>query len=242
MNITWITQGGFVFEHGSQRLVVDPYFSGCLTQGHTHLVAPPLSLEQLKPSAVLCTHDHADHLDPKGVPELARHYPNCRFIGPRSVVAHLLKLGVSADRIQDIREGSVVTVGDLEITVTRAYHSEPHAVGLVLAAGGRKVYLSGDSEFDPQLAPAVIRLAGGPIDLALICINGKWGNMSWQQARDVIRAIRPAMTVPMHYGLFAENTVDPEPFVQACRNEGIPARTLKIGQPVSLDELLAGRD
>jgi len=83
MKITWLTQGGFLFENNGKRLVVDPYMSNAAEKqaGFKRLVPFPLTLAELRPDVLLCTHDHLDHLDPEAVPRIATADPDC--ISPR---------------------------------------------------------------------------------------------------------------------------------------------------------------
>lgn len=236
MNITWLGQGGFLFESGTTRLVVDPYLSDFVERNHhlTRLMEPPLSVEQLRPSAVFCTHDHIDHLDPEGAVWLAEAYPESRFFGPDSVVRKLGELGLAHHSAQAVGVGQTVSIGDFTVTATPAKHSDPDAVGLIVSDSERLLYLSGDTEFTPDLADQVADLASGPLDAVLICINGRMGNMKGEEAVEVVKALRPAVAHPMHYGLFAENTAAPQPFVQAVRSAGIEAGTMTPGVAFTL--------
>jgi L-ascorbate metabolism protein UlaG (beta-lactamase superfamily) len=38
----------------------------------------------------------------------------------------------------------------------------------------------------------------------------------------------------MHYGLFAENTADPEPFIKACNDDGIKSFGMTPGEEYEL--------
>ena len=91
MKITWLLQGGFIFDVSDRRIVVDAYFSDIVEsrQKLTRLALPPIPLDMIKPDMWICTHDHLDHLDPPTVKKAAAMYPECRFIGPVSVCRHL---------------------------------------------------------------------------------------------------------------------------------------------------------
>lgn len=238
MNITWLGQGGFVFESAGRRLVVDPYLSDVVErrQGLTRLMAPPLSALELDPEVLLCTHDHLDHLDPEGAAWIAEAHPACEFLGPASVLRKLDELGIAAGRRREIAEGQTVDAAGLAVTAVPAWHSDPDAVGLIVRGAGAGVYLSADTEYRAELPGRVCELAGGSIDAALLCINGRMGNMTAAEAVSVAAALRPGLTCPMHYGLFAENTADPGPFVAAVREAGLDARELQPGEPLAVGE------
>ncbi|MCD4824311.1 MAG: MBL fold metallo-hydrolase [Phycisphaerae bacterium] len=243
MNITWLTQGGFLFQSGSTRVVVDPYLSDCVErrQGLTRLVEPPLSVEELQPDAMVCTHDHMDHFDPQTIPRFAALYPNCLFLGPASVRRHLHEISIAQDRVLPFDVGRRVKIEQFSLSAMPAFHSNTDAIGLVIETGGQKIYLTGDTELTSQLldaAKAMINDHG--VDLLLVCINGKWGNMNIEDAVRLAEVIQPGLAVPMHYGLFAENTVEPVDFIEQCRKNEINAICLHIGREVQLSELLRG--
>ena len=88
LSITWLGQGGFLIEAESQRLVIDPYFSNVVEEreGLKRLVAPPCTIEELRPDLIFITHNHIDHFDPIALPEIHHQYPNVKIAGPASVM------------------------------------------------------------------------------------------------------------------------------------------------------------
>ena len=56
----------------------------------------------------------------------------------------------------------------------------------------------------------------------MICINGGYGNMNPEEAAQLTAEIEPAVVIPMHWGLVAENTSDPADFVRALAEDGQP--------------------
>ena len=118
----------------------------------------------------------------------------------------------------------------MSTTPTFAKHSDPSAVGLLIEAAGQKVYLTADTEFDEQLFTPSVEGANA----VMACINGRLGNMNWQEAAQTVRRLKPSMALPMHYGLFAENTEDPKPFISACREAGINSFEMTPGKPFQL--------
>jgi L-ascorbate metabolism protein UlaG (beta-lactamase superfamily) len=235
MNITWLTQGSFLFENNDTRIVVDPYMSNCLeTRGLKRLVDFPLSLEELKPDLLICSHDHLDHLDPETVKKIAALYPKCIFWGPKSCCEHFRQLGIAEDKIVLLEEGETYTFGKFSIIPVPAMHSDPDSVGFVIEED-KKVYLSADSKYDDGL----INKYNSDSDVVLICVNGTLNNMSINDALNVVKQIKPKFAFPMHYGLFAGHTVHPKPFVDGCEKLGIKSKALQAGISCELDDLLA---
>jgi L-ascorbate metabolism protein UlaG (beta-lactamase superfamily) len=231
MELTWLGQGGFLFESGGVKVAVDPYLSDALAgRGTPRMFPAPVAPDKLKVDWLICTHDHLDHLDPETAGPMAKAFPDMRITGPKSVVKHLREMGVAPARCVELKIGKAQVCGAIKIIPVKAIHSDPEAVGLLLEADGIRVYLSADTEYADDLAEKVLALAEGKIDLALICINGRLGNMNDTDAVKVIKKLAPVEAAPMHYGLFERNTADPQPFLQAVRAAGIRARELTVSE------------
>ena len=59
--------------------------------------------------------------------------------------------------------------------------------GTCLRLAGLKFYTTGDSEFDARL----LEVAQYAPDVLLVCINGKWGNMTSAEAVELTRQPSP---------------------------------------------------
>jgi L-ascorbate metabolism protein UlaG (beta-lactamase superfamily) len=103
----------------------------------------------------------------------------------------------------------------------------------LITVDGRTIYLSGDTLLTPQLLDALADQVG-QIDVVFIVINGKGGNMSVDDAVKLVARLRPRLAIPTHYGMFAENTEDPERFLAGCRAAKIECRTLALGENTAL--------
>ncbi len=226
----WLGQGGFAFKTDKDEvLVVDPYISdACKTP---RLVPPALvprnvrgDREQcqktLMPNYILCTHDHLDHTDPDALPELAET-SQAIFVGPPLSCKVFREKGVPDNRIMEMSRGDTKSLGSVKVTAVYAKHSED-SVGYVLDFGGVKVYVTGDTLYDPKLA----EVASLKPDILMPCINGKWGNMNVSEAVRLTTQIQPKVVAPMHWGMFAQNTVDPQVFVMAAKDGGVKCKIL----------------
>jgi len=240
MEITWITGGGFIIEQAGHRLVVDPYLSDVVEKAMkwTRLASAPVELEDLRPDIVFSSHNHPNHLDPEAIPKIAKYYPSCHFVGPKSVTEEITGIGINSNRLTTLKVGTSINIDGFQLTATPADHSDPDAVGIIIESDSKKIFISGDTRYYPELAKDILNYCDGKIDLALICMNGKYNNLNIEEAVDVLKELKPRIASPMHYGLFAENTEDPEPFIRKCQKSGINAYLFTIGKPVELDKLL----
>lgn len=230
LGIFWLGQGGYLFkDHEGRKITVDPYLSDyCrLVTGSewVRLSTWPVAPEKLKPGLTLVTHDHGDHTDPYTLRPI---YLNSQsmFCGPYSTYVHLgnTDIGVPADRRYRLDRGQSWNWNGIQISAIYANHTND-SVGFIINMAGRKVYISGDTSYDATLVNAV--KAANP-DIMLVCINGKLGNMTADEAARLVKATNANCTIPMHYGMFSINTADPQTFVAACSAQGVTARVVVL--------------
>ena len=217
--IHWLGQGGFAFKnHAGDVLVVDPYLSDSANGdgSATRLVDIPVRPKDVKLDYLFLTHDHQDHTDPHSAPAIAQANPDAPIICPPSSCHHLTKLGVPATQITTAMPGQSLAFPNFVAHVVAAEHSED-SVGFVFEFGSQgsstdtvSVYITGDTEYNDGLSAAVEEY--GP-EVLLVPINGRWGNMGAADAAKLAVQIAPREVIPMHYGMFAENTADPNEFL-----------------------------
>ena len=178
-------------------------------------------------AAILITHDHMDHLDEGTLRkiDLCAHL----FAAPASCREHLRRLGVPQERLLRFDRGESFGIVDAELHAVFADHTED-SIGLVVRAGGRTIYFTGDTLFSPRLAKEAAPFSP---DILVTCINGRWGNMGAEEAADVARALDVKVAIPTHYGMFAENTADPMDFVRAFG--AARCRLLQMYEPVEIE-------
>jgi L-ascorbate metabolism protein UlaG (beta-lactamase superfamily) len=236
MKFTWIGQGGILFESNNYRLAVDPYLSDIVERKHgvTRIAPPPMSVDELRPDSVFCTHNHLDHFDPETISKVSEKFLNCVFAGPESVAIKCEELKISSERIKRMRVGKEVFLGGFRLKALPAFHSDPDAVGIFMECEDKKIYISGDTEYKNDLPRSVMKFIGNEIDMMFICINGRLGNMNSDDALKMTEYLRPATAVPFHYGMFKENTADPLPFIDQCNANGIHSFGMEYGKVYEL--------
>ena len=202
LTIRWIGQGGYLFSDGNTTVCVDPYLSDVVNRvaGRPRMVEPAVQPEALSCDVVVCTHNHLDHIDIDAIPRMQKE--GLPFLAPSHGEETLRSCGVTDYTAFD--EGAVYQIGAFTLRAVFADHSVP-AVGLLLCHGNRKIYLSGDTEYHEKLK----ELSGEALDIAIICINGRLGNMNVDQAVELTKALNPTVGIPTHYGMFESNTEDP---------------------------------
>jgi L-ascorbate 6-phosphate lactonase len=210
----WLGGTGFVFKTSAgTQLYVDPYFSNCVAGifGVERAFPPPIAADEARPDLLVATHWHEDHLDPEGLPIVARH-SHTQFLAPPSCVSRLLGWGVARDRVSGLRLGESFSFRDVTITAVAARHlagtpgwETDDAIGLLLDFGGLRVYHSGDTEYDLRLR-ALAYDRERPIDACMLVINGAGGNMNAHEAALLAWQLGARTVVPMHHILWRDFT------------------------------------
>ena len=204
MIIRWIGQSGYVLKTRGTEIIIDPYLSDVVNRvaNRPRLVEAPIKPAEIRADAVICTHNHLDHLDSDAVCEMP---VSQRFITTNEGKTELEKLGRHNAAVLNL--GESITVGDIELTAVFADHTA-EAFGLIVRAEGATLYFSSDSLYNERL----FEIAQYRPDITFICINGKLGNMTAAEAVIVAGKIGAKVNVPNHYGMFASNTEDPHAF------------------------------
>jgi L-ascorbate metabolism protein UlaG (beta-lactamase superfamily) len=230
VTLTWYGQAIFFLRSPGASILIDPYFSDSIAnQGFIRLYAPLPRRGELKADYVIATHDHGDHLDI----ETLRDYVGWkRCYGPPSCVEHLKREGFSAETIGLFKRGDEMPLGGFKLSAVHAEHTED-SIGIMVEAAGKKLYFSGDTLMNPRL----FTIAEKSPDAGFICINGKFGNMTWQEAVIFAHALRLKNAFPCHYDLFAVNSENPAFFTSAFQGSPIRGRILERGKPYRLEEI-----
>lgn len=232
--IFWLGGAGFAFKTAAGKIIfVDPYLSDCLDHRYSWKRLPlspiPFGPDEVKPDLVLVTHAHDDHLDPETIPTLAAT-SQAVFVGPTRCVSAMLEWGISSEQVVEINRGESCVIQGVAISAVFAHHissaggETPDAVGYVLDLDGVVVYHTGDTLYHPDLQNVKVRQP----QVILPCINGQYGNMSAEEAAQLTYEIEATVAIPMHWGLVAENTVDPARFVAALARTGSWARPVVL--------------
>jgi L-ascorbate 6-phosphate lactonase len=226
MGYWWLGQGSAVIKLGGQIVWLDPYLDPDLDARGTsrRLMEPPVAPEEVtNATVVLLTHDHRDHIDPASLPGIAAASPSAQIIAPNPHLKRVNDLVGQSDLNIFVKAGQRVKVGGLEIIPVPAAHErldEDSALGhpylgYVLKVDGLTVYCAGDTVVYDGLVEA---LQGFAIDIAMLPINGRdyfrnqaniAGNMDFREAAELANQCRFDTVIPVHWGMFAANTVPP---------------------------------
>ena len=216
--IFWLGQGGFAFKTSSATIVmVDPYLSHSCKA--THLHPPAMDPKEAAADYVFCTHDHRDHLDPDTVVPIAKGDPSVEFVATPEGAAHLLQLGIEKGRVQAMQIGETKKFATFN---AKAVYAEctggPFTthMGIIFDFKPITLYITGDTKvgLDGYLDKMKDVIGLRP-DVMLVAINRGYSNPGPEDAAKLTKLVNPRVVIPMHFDCFAENTIDPNLFLQA---------------------------
>ncbi len=199
-----IGQSGYVIKTVSTEIIIDPYLSDVVNKvaNRPRMVQSPIDPKNIKSNAVICTHNHLDHLDAEACEQMPKE---TYFITTNEGKVKLSELG--QNNAIALNLGDCIAVGDIELTAVYANHTV-EAFGLIIKTEGKTLYFSGDTLFDEKL----FEISAYKPDYTFICINGKLGNMTVDEAVITAKKIGAKFNVPNHYDMFESNTENPHKF------------------------------
>lgn len=221
--IWWLGQNSYVLRGPAVSIMIDPFFSRAGPPEKYVREEVPLRADEIDPDAVFCTHNHSDHTDAEFLASLARHSTRTRFFGPAESTGEMLEAGIAAERVESVKPGDEVKIGDATVRVVLSKTPEVSDVahyGYVADLNGPRVYNTGDimrgvtqepSLMEParRAAPEVALVTTSPVEEEF---------PDFREAAELARAVGARVVIPAHYDCFAKRTFDPSVFAAHLRD------------------------
>ncbi|WKN29713.1 MBL fold metallo-hydrolase [Porifericola rhodea] len=181
------------------------------------------------PDLVLITDIHGDHLNVETLQAL--NLENSELIAPQAVIDQLEGSSVKFKKIHALANGEDTDWQDIKIEAVPMYnlpetedsrHPKGRGNGYILEVGGKRVYISGDTEDIPEMRNLK------DIDVAFVCMNLPY-TMDINQAADAVLAFKPAIVYPFHFRGGGGKFSDVESFKKMvnAKNDQIEVRLRK---------------
>ena len=222
------------FQTGLGDVKITPIYHACLViEGSGKVIyvdpAKPASFTGLpKADLILITHEHADHVDQdltsikaisKGDTQLWAPVAVTKFVTTASVISN--------GQTKQFGEWTIEAIPAYNLqrgpAAGRYYHPKGNGNGYVLSYGGKRFYISGDTENVPEIR------ALKNIDVAFICINLPY-TITVDEAADAVKAFHPKIVFPYHYR--ANPPTNLQAFKQKLAGTGIEVRLLDWYPPL----------
>lgn len=185
------------------RITVQPVeHASLLVQTSTQKIyADPFGADHFREMAaadiILVTDIHGDHYDQKAIDALKK--PSTIIIVP-PVVAEKLT-GFDKEHIVVLKNGEQSKQAGFTVEAIPMYnlpesetarHTKGRGNGYILTIGGKRLYISGDTQGIPEMR------ALKNIDIAFVCMNLPY-TMDVKEAANAVLAFQPAIVYPYHY-------------------------------------------
>jgi len=241
--MAWLGQSGYLFKIFPEDVwIIDPYLSDYCEQqlglSFKRLMPAPITadeLDHLGLSGYIMTHHHEDHYDPVLINELkTKRFP---FYTTPTTIKNLQKLGVDQSRCMSLNDHSSFEQHGMKIHGVFADHGElaPDAIGIVMEVHNKVIFHMGDTCFNEQQFKKLKQRF--EIDLLIVPINGKYGNMNEYEAVQAVALLEPKQVTPSHFWMLPGNSGgNVLNFMQGIETDAIKSKLLlcRIGEIVIL--------
>lgn len=187
LEIQPVYHGSFWMSWNNLRIAVDPYGGA---ERYQAMAAADI---------ILITDIHGDHMDSSTLVQL--NLTKATIVAPKAVRDRLIKFLPEVQNISVLANGDSLELKGVKIKAIPMYnlpdspnvrHPKGRGNGYLLNLGGKRVYISGDTEDIPEMRSL------HAVDIAFLCMNKPY-TMDIQQAASATLAFRPAVVFPFHF-------------------------------------------
>lgn len=212
-----VGQAGYIIKSKSGQLLgIDMYLSECVERvegyvGFKRLLPKILSPFDLEFDVVITTHPHKDHFDIDAIPELMS-YKQTKLLASVDCSELIKELEMTEENVTYVKPGDGYRIGDFKIDIINSDHGlgAPDAFGVIVTVDDKKIVVVGDTCL--RLDRVSEYLSQGKVDVLIAPINGAYGNLNEEECAKLSDAVKPELTIPCHYGMFASHGGNPGKF------------------------------
>lgn len=219
-----VGQAGFIIKSISGKLLgVDLYLSDYSQMDEGHIGFKRMLPKILAPDDIIfdyliCTHPHSDHFDYDSVKELMSNDITKMYASVDcETLAKSLRME-DAD-IEYVKPGDSSECKDFIIHFINCDHGTgaPDAFGVIIEVDGKRILEVGDSCL--RLDRVDEYLSFGQLDVMIGPINGAYGNLNEEDYATLSSCLKPKLTIPCHYGMFASHYGLPGLFMEHMKEK-----------------------
>jgi L-ascorbate metabolism protein UlaG (beta-lactamase superfamily) len=191
LKLTFFAHASLAIEYEGRWIYVDPVV------GNADYSKLP------KADMILVTHSHYDHFDMAAIEMLQS--PDTRILLDKTSAE-----GLHGNCFTMLPKAVAEPFDDIKVEAVAAYNTSEHQLqfhpkeredcGYVVTLGGKvRIYISGDTEPTDEMRELQ------NIDIAFVCVNQPY-TMTPEQATEAVKALKPQIYYPYHYGQVDEPT------------------------------------
>ena len=214
MKVMWLGQAGLYLQMGGLKIIIDPYLSdsvGRIDSAKSRRVPIDESVFEIEPDVLAFTHDHLDHYDPESAQRFLEQDKGFLVLAPNGCWQKARAVGGKHNYVL-FDAGTEWTQGEVRFTAVTAVHSDPYAIGLLIEAEGKTVYVTGDTLYSKKILEQL-----PDMDVIFLPINGAGNNMNMTDAARLVKDCGAKVAVPLHVGMMDELDANEFP----CQNKRV---------------------
>jgi len=253
--MTWFGHSAYLLEIDGKKILLDPMLGPAASPVFFAVKrfnqTLPLSAEDLPElDAVIFTHDHYDHLDYSTILKIKDKVSH--FYTPLGVGDHLIKWGVSPERITQLDWWQDARIAHLTLVCTPTQHFSGRTFAdrdrtlwssWVLQSKDKNLFFNGDSGYFRGFKEIGDRF--GPFDVCYMECGQyhymwKENHMVPEETAQAFLDLQGKQLIPVHWGSFTlapHDWYDPiERLTKICDSSGIHLVTPKIGETIDFND------
>lgn len=218
-----VGQAGYIIKNSKGQLLgIDLYLSDYSERDEGHIgfkrmLPKILTAKDVVFDYLIATHPHSDHYDYDSMADLMDNGYTELFA---SVECERLSnsLGIDANRCNYVKPRDVYERNGFKLFFINCDHGTgaPDAVGVIVEVDGFRIVEVGDTCL--RLDRKDEFLSRGAIDVLIAPINGAYGNLNEEECAKLSAALKPRLTIPCHYGMFASHFGLPGKFMEYMKH------------------------
>ena len=161
-----------------------------------------------KADIIITTHDHYDHFSENDIKKIIK--PSTILVAAVNCSSQAKKLGLKDIRL--LNPGESTSIDNIVVKAVPAYnigkrfHPKNYkGIGVIISIDDVRIYHAGDTDFIPEMKEFQ------NIDIALLPVSGTYV-MTAEEAVEAVKAIKPKIAIPMHYGVIVGSMNDAKRF------------------------------
>lgn len=235
--LKWLGQAGFqICLPNGKYVVVDPYLSNTCMElvGYKRIIPAPVAMEELQVDELFISHEHPDHLDTE-LYKVIQEKLEVTVFGSAPCKTLLKDEGLNSEKLNVIKPGDVLEREGYSVQVMQADHGQdcPGALGFLFHVEGKTIYFAGDTAYTPELLQEAYEAKP---DIALLPINGMYGNLGSKEAARLAAEIGCKMVIPCHFWMFVEHGSNPLEFTEQMKELAPQVQVcfLSVGEEIEI--------
>lgn len=173
---------------------------------------------------IFITHPHFDHFSPKDIEKIKKD--STKIIAPIELEEDIKNLGFGKDEILLVVPNKEYSIDSIifktipSYNINKDFHKKEYNwVGYIVNIDNTDIYVAGDTDSTEEAKNV-------KCDIACVPIGGTY-TMTYEEAANLIKEIKPKLAIPIHYKTIVGTTEDAYEFKKLL-NEYVDVKILMI--------------